>query len=368
MKLPKIDAFRDNVKIETKPGAAPVPSQVDPAMLKKQQEAIKKIQDKIAEIEKALNGGDYKRAFSLASGEIVKYTAQSLQGNDLLERMTAMAETALEYMDSLLPEKDGDWFLDTLGGTMVDYKDIPVFKAIERVLVDHLKKKLLQFKQEGKEAWIPRWLETWAPVVELIDVQKTMNKFLADDATKFKWKFKIPVKYAPGEKQRLLDHRHKINEALAAKAAELEKDIAKAPKAPAVPEESQTAPQPDLAEIPKVSKTSASSGAFSKKKATTAEATKKEAQPEKKRKPHPKEGKPKPLQQEDDHISTSEVKDYLHKLKYEQKVNEVHFIKIKNDLAAMSLNKEKKLFKILQALVEKGVLVKKQGSYYAILL
>lgn len=341
---------------------------MDAATFKKRQDAIKKIQDKISEIEKALNTGDYKRAFTLASGEIVKYTAQSIQGNDLLERMAAMAETSLEYMDSLLPEKEWDWFLDTLGGTMADYKDIPLFHAIERVLVDRLKKKLLQFKQDGKDSWIPRWLETWAPVVELIDVQKTMNKFLVDDATKFKWKFKIPVKFAPGEKQRLLDKRRKINEALAAKATELEKDVVKAPRSPAVLEEPQAVLQPDLIEMPKASKTSAASGTFSKKKANTAEVTKKEPQPEKKHKPHPKEGKPKPLQQEDDHISTSEVKEYLHKLKYDEKVNEVHFIKIKNDLAAMSLNKEKKLFKILQALVEKGVLVKKQGSYYAILL
>jgi hypothetical protein len=121
-----------------------------------------------------------------------------------------------------------------------------------------------------------------------------------------------------------------------------------------------------MAEIPKLSKASGASGSFSNKKASTAETTKKEPQAEKKHKPHPKENKPKPLQQEDDHISTTEVKEYLQKLKNEQKVNEVHFIKIKNDLSAMSLNKEKKLFKILQALVEKGLLVKKQGSYYAI--
>jgi len=368
VKIPKADAFRDNVKIETKPSAAPVPSQVDAATLKKREAVIKKIQDKIAEIEKALNTGDYKRAFILASGEIVKYTPQSIQGNELLERMAAMAETALEYMDSLLPEKEGDWFLDTLGGTMAEYKAIPLFQAIERILVDRLKKKLNQFKQDGKEAWIPRWLETWAPIVELIDVQKTMSKFLADDGTKFKWKFKIPVKYAPGEKQRLLDKRKKINDALAAKVAELEKDVVRAPRVPAISEEPQAVLQPDLVEIPKVAKTTTLSGSFSKKKATTAESGKKEPVSAKKSVPHPKQSKPKPLQQEDDHISASEVKDYLHKLKYDQKVNEVHFIKIKNDLAAMSLNKEKKLFKILQALVEKGILVKKQGSYYAILL
>jgi hypothetical protein len=231
--MPKIDAFKE-IKIETNPGAAPVPTQVDAATLKKREAAIKKIQDKIVEIEKALNTGDYKRAFTIASGEIVKYTGQSIQGNDLLERMASMAETALEYLDSLLPEIDNDWFLDTLGGVMPDYKDIALFKTIERVLADRLKKKLKKFKEEGKDTWISSWLETWAPVVELIDVQKTMNKFLADDATKFKWKFKIPVKYAPGEKQRLLDKRRKINEALAAKAAELEKDVVRGPRIPAI--------------------------------------------------------------------------------------------------------------------------------------
>ncbi|MEX2682767.1 MAG: hypothetical protein Q6373_014345 [Candidatus Sigynarchaeota archaeon] len=368
MKLPKIDAFRDTVKIVQKPGASPTPqAQVDPEIQRKRQEAIKRITEKIAEIEKALNGGDYKRAYKLATGELQKYTVQSIKGNELLERMAAMAETSLEYMNSLLPAKDEDWFLDMLGSEMDDYKAIPLFQAIERVLAERLKKKLDQFKKEGKVTWIAPWLETWKPVVEIIDEQKTLNKWFAGEAgadANFRWKFKIPVKYAPGEKQRLLEKRRKIHEALATKAAELEKETTPTPPPP--PAEPVAVPVPVVLETPRIAKSSSTTGTFSRKKATTSEQAKPEHQ-QKTHKSHPKQNKPKPLTAQDDHISSSEVKEYLYKLKHEQNVNEVHFIKIKNDLNAISLNKEKKLFKILMRLVEKGLLIKKTGSIFAIL-
>ncbi|NMC07435.1 MAG: hypothetical protein GYA24_19625 [Candidatus Lokiarchaeota archaeon] len=365
MKLPKIDAFRDNVKIVEKPGAPPpTPSKIDPEVQKKRQEAIKRISEKAAEIERALNGGDYKRAFKLAMGELEKYTAQSIKGNELLERVASMAETALEYMNSLLPVKEDDWFLDVLCGEMDNYKATPLFQAIERVLAERLKKKLAQFKKEGKEGWIPAWLETWAPVVELIDTQKVLNKYLAGEPdAQLRWKFKIPVQYAPGEKQRLGEKRRKIHEAMAAKAAEIEKDTVSTRPPP--PSEPEAIFVPVIADAPRIPKASGASGAFSRKKATTSEQAK-PAPPPKAHKPHPKQAKPKPLAALDDHISTTEVKEYLFKLKHEQNINDVHFIKIKNDLNAISLNKEKKLFKILMRLVEKGIVIKKTGSIFAI--
>jgi hypothetical protein len=365
MKLPKIDAFRDNVKIVQKPGAPPPPeAQVDPETQKKRQEAIKRITEKVAEIEKALNAGDYKRAYKLATGELQKYTGQSIKGNELLERMASMAETSLEYMNSLLPAKEDDWFLDMLCGEMEDYKAVPLFQAIERVLAERFKKKLGQFKKEGKEGWIATWLETWTPVVELIDAQKVLNKFLSGEPdTSLKWKFKIPVQYTPGEKQRLTEKRRRINEALAANSAEIEKETAPAP--PSLPAEIASMPISVIPDTPRIAKASSGTGAFSKKKATTTEQAK-PAPPQKAHKPHPKLSKPKPLAPEEDHISSTEVKEYLYKLKYEQQVNEVHFIKIKNDMNAISLNKEKKLFKILMRLVEKGLVIKKTGSIFAI--
>ncbi len=366
MKLPKIDAFRDTMKIVQKPGAPPPPqAQVDPESQKKRQEAIKRITEKAVEVEKALNGGDYKRAYKLASGELQKYTGQSIKGNELLERMASMAETSLEYMNSLLPAKDDDWFLDMLGGEMEDYKAVPLFQAVERVLAERLKKKLGQFKKEGKEGWIAAWLETWAPVVELIDAQRVLNKVLSGEQdTSLKWKFKIPVQYTPGEKQRLAEKRRRINEALAAKSAEIEKDTAPAPTP--LPAEIASMPVPVIPDTPRIAKASSVTGAFSRKKATTTEQAK-PAPPQKAHKTHPKLSKPKPLAPEEDHISSTEVKEYLYKLKYEQKINEVHFIKIKNDMNAISLNKEKKLFKILMRLVEKELLIKKTGSIFAIL-
>nr|MDO8115250.1 hypothetical protein [Candidatus Sigynarchaeota archaeon] len=363
MKLPKIDAFRDNIKVQMKPGAAPPQAQVDAETLKKRQEVIKKIQDKIAEIEKCLNTADYKKAYKIAAGEILKYTPQSIQGNDLLERMASMAETALEYMHTLAPESD-DAFLDFLGGEMEDYKDVPLFKSIERMLADRLKRKIARFKKEGRDAWIAPWIETWKPVVVIVDEQKALNKFLAGEDANLKWKFKIPVQYSPGEKQRLLEKRKKINDALTSKAAELEKEK---PRVPA-PSQPFVEPVPVLPVEPvEFTKSASSSGMFSKKKATTNEPAKQEQKEQKKHKPHPKKSEPKALSKEDDHISSSEVKEYLFKLKHEQNVNEVHFVKIKNDLNAISLNKEKKLFKILEALGEKGIVIRKQGSYYAIL-
>nr|MDO8086047.1 hypothetical protein [Candidatus Sigynarchaeum springense] len=367
MKLPKIDAFRDNVKVVQKPGAPPPPShaQIDPEAQKKRQEAIKRITEKAAEIEKALNGGDYKRAYKLATGELQKYTAQSIKGNELLERMASMAETALEYMNSLLPAKEDDWFLDMLGSEMDDYKAVPLFQAVERVLAERLKKKLGQFKKEGKLAWIAPWLQTWKPVVEIVDEQKVLNKWIAGEPgadAAIRWKFKVPVIYTPGEKQRLVEKRRKIHEALASKATELEKETTPAPP----PEEPVSMPVPVMVETPRIAKSSGTTGTFSRKKATTVEQAKPE-QPQKAHKSHPKQSKPKPLATLDDHISSSEVKEYLYKLKYEQNVNEVHFIKIKNDLNAISLNKEKKLFKILMRLVEKGLVIKKTGSIFAIL-
>ncbi|MBN2152722.1 MAG: hypothetical protein JW839_14820 [Candidatus Lokiarchaeota archaeon] len=367
MKLPKIDAFRNNVRIVQKPGAPPPPQAVDPGVQKKRQEAIKRITEKAVEIEKALNGGDYKRAYKLASGELQKYTAQSIKGNELLERMASMAETALEYMNSLLPAKDDDWFLEMLGGEMDDYKAVPLFQAVERVLAERLKKKLGQFKDEGKPSWIAPWLETWRPVVEVVDEQKTLNRWLAGEAGAdaiIRWKFKIPARYSPGEKQRLGERRRKIHEALASKAAELEKEPERTRATEAV--EAIAVQAPTMIETPKLPKSTGGAGTFSRKKATTVQEPK-PAPPQKAHKPHPKQGKPKPLADQDDHISSSEVKEYLYKLKYEQKVNEVHFIKIKNDLNAISLNKEKKLFKILMGLVEKGLVIKKTGSVFAIL-
>ncbi len=367
MKFPKIDAFRDNVKIVQKPGAQPPPQAVDPETQKKRQEAIKRITEKAAEIEKALNGGDYKRAYKLATGELQKYTTQSIKGNDLLERMASMAETSLDYMNSLLPAKEDDWFLDMLCGEMDDYKAVPLFQTVERVLAERLKKKLGQFKKAEKLAWIAPWLETWRPVVEIIDEQRSLNKWISGEPgaeTVIRWKFKIPAKYSPGEKQRLAERRRKINEALASNAAELEKDPVQA-RAP-VDAEVAAAPIPVLPDTPKIAKSSAGAGTFSRKKATTTEQAKPEP-PQKMHRPHPKQSKPKPLATLDDHISSSEVKEYLYKLKYEQKVNEVHFIKIKNDMNAISLNKEKKLFKILMRLVEKGLVIKKTGSIFAIL-
>jgi hypothetical protein len=367
MKMPKIDAFRDNVKIVQKPGGPPPPqAQVDPETQKKRQEAIKRITEKAVEIEKALNAGDYKRAYKLATGELQKYTGQSIKGNELLERMASMAETALEYLNNLLPSKEDDWFLDMLGGEMEDYKAFPLFQVVERMLAERLKKKLGQFKKEGKEGWIPQWLETWEPVVEVVDKQRTLSKWLAGepDAT-VKWKFKIPVQYTPGEKQRLSERRRKIHEALAARSADIEKDAAPSRQRVIVEPEQVTIPV--TAEPPRMAKASGASGTFSKKKATTADQAKL-APAQKPRKPHPKNTKPKPLAAEDDHISSTEVKEYLYKLKHEQNVNEVHFMKIKNDLNVVSLNKEKKLFKILMSLVEKGVVIKKLGSVFAIII
>jgi hypothetical protein len=366
MKLPKIDAFRDNVKIVQKPGTPPPPQvQVDPETLKKRQEAIKRISEKAVEVEKALNGGDYKRAYKLATGELQKYTGQSIKGNELLERMASMAETSLEYMNSLLPAKEDDWFLDLLCGEMDDYKAVPLFQAVERVLAERLKKKIGQFKKEGKEGWIATWLETWVPVVELVDAQKSLNKFLAGEPDALlKWKFKIPVQYTPGEKQRLTEKRRRINDALTAKSAEIEKETITTRAPPSA--EIAAMPIPVIPDTPRIAKASNVTGAFSRKKAPTTEQAKPET-PQKAHKPHPKVSKPKPLAPDDDHLSSTEVKEYLHKLKYEQKVNEVHFIKIKNDMNAISQNKEKKLFKILMRLVEKELLIKKPGSIFVIL-
>jgi hypothetical protein len=366
MKLPKIDAFRDNVKIVQKPGAPPPPqAQVDPETQKKRQEAIKRITEKLAEVEKALNGGDYKRAYKLATGELQKYTGQSIKGNELLERMASMAETSLEYMNSRLPAKEDDWFLDMLGGEMEDYKAVPLFQTVERVLAERLKKKIGQFKKEGKEGWIAAWLETWMPVVELIDAQKALNRFLSGEPdTLLKWKFKIPVQYMPGEKQRLAEKRRRINEALATKSAEIEKETTPVPTP--LPADIVSIPVPVIPDTPRIAKASSVTGAFSRKKATTTEQAK-PAPPQKAHKSHPKPNKPKTAVAEDEHITSTEVKEYLYKLKHEQNVNEVHFIKVKNDLNAVSLNKEKKLFKILMRLVEKELLIKKTGSIFAIL-
>ncbi len=366
MKLPKIDAFRDTVKIVQKPGTPPPPqAQVDPETLKKRQEAIKRITEKAAEVEKALNGGDYKRAYKLATGELQKYTGQSIKGNELLERMASMAETSLEYMNSLLPAQEDDWFLDMLGGEMEDYKAVPLFQAVERVLAERLKKKIGQFKKEGKEGWIAAWLETWMPVVELIDAQKALNRLLSGEPdSSLKWKFKIPVQYTPGEKQRLTEKRRRINDALVTKSAEIEKETATTRAPPSA--ELASMPIPVIPDTPRIAKASSVTGAFSRKKATTSEQAKPEP-PQKAHKAHPKQTKPKTLTPEEDHISSTEVKEYLYKLKYEQNINEVHFIKIKNDMNAISLNKEKKLFKILMRLVEKELLIKKTGSIFAIL-
>jgi hypothetical protein len=366
-----LPATGGKIRIDIKPGGPggkpPIITAVNPAAEKKKQKALLNIQQKIADIDKSLNAADYKKAFRLAAGEIKKYTIPSIEGNDLLGRIAGMAETALEYLHARTPETD-DLLLDFLGGELENYKEISLYALVRTAVGERLAAKVKQLKDEGHDGWIPKYLDTWAPWVKPPDA-RSVNAFLGGSTDQIKWKFASPVKFQAGERQKCLDARKRIMDALAKKAKELaEPERAPAPVQPAsVAEEAPGPVLPPEAPITRISK-SGSSGVFSKKKAVAEKAKPVEAPKAPSRSKKPKKTAPVLASKEDDTLHSHEVWNYLVGLKRDKNVSEVHFLKIKTDLNVISLNKERKLFKILERFVLKGYVLRKAGNIYVLLM
>ncbi len=368
-RFPKIP-FGDPRAPKLPPKQPPKPQAIDPAMQKKRQEIIVKIQQKIIDIERCLNHAEYKKAFQIATGELAKYTPGSIGGNDLLARLASLAETAIDYMHGLTSPED-DAFLELLGGQMEEYKDIALYKAIERMMAERLGAKLAQLVGKGKTSWARTWLETWKPWVLPADGERAIEKLVKEPAEKTRWKFIIPPAFSPGEKQRAVELRRKISHAM----VKLEEGIdegeidAAAGRVP----DAQVAETPPLpvvlpVEIPKTRPSASSSGVFSRKKALVEgkqDAEKDTPKKPKHKRPGPSRALPAPT--DEPAFSSADVRERLQKYKHEEGLKEFHFMKLKTDLGVVSLNQEKKLFKILERLILKGYVIRKKGNVYAIL-
>lgn len=369
-RFPKVPVYTDRpgAKQPPKPGQAPPPA-LDPAAQRKKQEILKGIQDKIADIERSLNAADYKKAYRIAIGELRKYTDASIETNELLSRMSSMAETAVEYLQATTPPADAA-FLEFLAGELEEYKAIEPFKVVERALAGRLGSMIVAFKDAGKASLVPRWVETWAPWVVPVDGEKAVRKVIDEPGTvRLRWSFKIPPAFAPGEKQQCQDARRRIQDAL------VKGTVAITDEGPRAGGDGTgtPAPEPPAIYVPPVEPvkvaTASSRGAFSRKKATVEPAPARELprQP-----PSRKQSRPSPplpvVAKDEPAFTASDVKERLLKYKREDGLDEVHFVKIKNDVGAFSLNQEKKLFKIMEALVQKGLVIRKRGKVYAILM
>ena len=363
---PKVPFYKkEKVKVNVKQPAG-AKSQEKKRISKKKQKLLLKLHRQAKEVEQLINKADYKQAFKIARGIISKYTDQSIKGNDLLNRIARMAETALEYMHVLNPEID-DVFLELLGSEMEQYKDLDLYRTVERILAERLENKLKQIKDEGREKWIEKWMETWKPWVSIIKEEKILSKFIEGEEVHFKWKFKIPVEFQPGEKQDCLEIRDKINRAIDQKSDSVFEEIEESLNEAKEEKETPAIPYVPAIPVTKISGSTKSKGTFSKSK--TIVDKKDDIIQEKTHKSHkkPKSGLPREKEKEEDRLRSSDVFDYLYKLKYEEGVDEAHFIKIKNGVGAFSQNKEKKLFKILSKYEEKKYIIRKAGHNYAIL-
>ncbi|MFX0098144.1 MAG: hypothetical protein ACFFCS_01085 [Candidatus Hodarchaeota archaeon] len=365
-RVPKVPVYRDDKKIKIKPQKKQVKKRVvDPATLKKKQQLIMELQKKLRDIEQCINKAEYKKAYKIAKGPIEKYTSSSFKTDPTLERISLLAETAIEYLAELTSEGD-DNLLEFLASEMEDYKDLDIFRTIEKVFVQRIEFKLGELKEKGKEAYMIEFVNSWKPWVILVDGEKQIEQFNAGDLKKWKWKFKFPIEFAPGEKQEALEFRKKIYKYLNDKLGE--EDVLtgddQAQDEPEVVDPSTLLGSPPIQVIKPKSK---SSGYFSSKKSTTSS---EKDQPKAPKRTGPSKAKTQRLKleaKEDERLRSSEIREYLKKLKYEEGENEVHFLKIKNALGIVTQNKEKKLFKMLERLCEKGYLVRKRGSRYAIL-
>lgn len=363
---PKIPVYRNPERPHSKRAAGTMNSKETKEMQEKKRKILMDLQGKMRAVSDLLNKAEYMKAFKMAVAVLEKYTVNTIENQPILTRIMAMAGTALEYLDAM-NSSDDDMFLEFLGRQMEDFRPLPLFKTIERIMVDRLNKRMQSMRNDGHGKVIRPWLDSWNPWVELINHEKHVERFLSGEPIKFKWKFTIPIEFAPGERQEKIELRKELLHRIDLK--EGGKDIPLVPKEPDEP----PPPDPSLFEpipppVPIIRKSKISgTGVFSKKKETTGvEPT---VEPTKKKRPKRKKTTELSSEKKDkEHsLKSSEVKAYLYKLKYEEGVNEVHYQKIKIDLGVVSLNKAKKLFRILKRFDEKGYVLRKRGSRYAIL-
>ncbi|MHA1369970.1 MAG: hypothetical protein ACTSWN_02675 [Promethearchaeota archaeon] len=345
----------------------------DPERQKKLQKVLNDLMKVMADVEKRLNNGDYKKAYRIASSIIRKYTVETITGNEILFRLSSMAFTAIEYLDVLdLVEKDQ--FLEFLAKELEQYRKLDLYEKIERIFIRRLEDRLRHIREKGNESLARSWLETWSPWVELIDGEKKLDQFLDGEKINLRWTVKKPIKFSPGEKQSCQSKRKEIVGLLEKNltgrwvievgTAKTGGDTSKAVIDDDLSTVLASASQPPIPVIKK----SSSSGSFSKKKLMT-QKEKKPAPVKNKAKNHKiRPARIKRVEMKDERLKSSMVKEYLYKLKYELGINEVHYQKIKNDLDVISLNKARKLFRILENFVEKGIVLRKRGSIYAILI
>ncbi|MHA1791230.1 MAG: hypothetical protein ACTSVI_01215 [Promethearchaeota archaeon] len=367
-KIPKVPFYKEGrSRIPVKPAANP-PSRLDPKTLKRRQEIMKELQIRFADAEKEMNKGEYKKAYKICMSVLKRYTANSILSQEILSRFDLLAQSAIEYMsmqeEMTLPEA-----VEFFARELLNYKEINVYLVIRDTFIEKVNELMNLFVEKGRESLLKSWLKAISPWITLQDEKEFILSLKKKErASHPKWRVNLPVNFSPGEKQQYLEIRKKIYKMLTSPERKLDiKNIEDKGGTGLKSTSHQALPEPPVPTV-KIKKKSSSRGYFSKKKIV---ADKNQATEIAKRK-KPARKKPsavsKDLKKEDDHLRTHEVKSYLHELKYKQGVTEVHYQKIKLDLGIVSINKARKLFKILQGLEEKNLVIRKKGSIYAILL